>query len=407
LDVTDNLYTGDIAFTGYASSVSPGADEFSFMLLRAVAANEQVFFTDKSWDAGTKTWASDKTLIRWTSNAAYKAGTVIMIQGLTASVLNSNSTPTPKPTNTPKAGTPTVTPTTTTIVNLPSAGDVFDMEYSGGFSLSKTNGDFITAFQGSLATPRCIAGINMVPGGYITSGTASTYASYLPPGLTLGVNAVALLPTGSTNFNAYFSNCAGIASRTSASSVLEGFMTAANWTLDANDGEALPQPAIVCGLIDVTPLPTWTKTFTPTKTPTNTKTVTPTRTVTETHTSTVTHTPTVTRTPTVGGAAIADVHASDATQGGHSDSAGFVLAPVPVTSGQPLCLYNANGVASADWKVINMMGEQVANLSFTGSGSQCWNTTGTAPGVYLIEVDVIYNDGTKASIRRKVVVIKP
>jgi hypothetical protein len=62
-------------------------------------------------------------------------------------------------------------------------------------------------------------------------------------------------------------------------------------------------------------------------------------------------------------------------------------------------------VASSNWQVFNMMGERIANLAFGGSGSQCWTTTGTAPGVYLVDVDLVYTDGTKANLRRKIVVV--
>jgi hypothetical protein len=90
-----------------------------------------------------------------------------------------------------------------------------------------------------------------------------------------------------------------------------------------------------------------------------------------------------------------------------SSQGNVILAPVPVKSGDPLCLYNAGNVASADWQVVNLMGERVTELSFGGSGSQCWNTTGTAPGIYIVLVKVTYLDGTTSNLTQKVVVVAP
>jgi hypothetical protein len=83
-----------------------------------------------------------------------------------------------------------------------------------------------------------------------------------------------------------------------------------------------------------------------------------------------------------------------------------LLAPVPATSGQQVCLTNPGSVDSATWQVFNLMGERIADISFGGEGAECWNTTGTAPGLYLVEIDVVYGDGTKATIRQKVVITK-
>ena len=84
-----------------------------------------------------------------------------------------------------------------------------------------------------------------------------------------------------------------------------------------------------------------------------------------------------------------------------------VLAPVPVKSGESLCLYNSGNVVSASWQVMDLIGERVASLSFGGLGNQCWSTTGVAPGIYIVEVSLTYEDGTHAQLTQKVVVADP
>jgi hypothetical protein len=83
------------------------------------------------------------------------------------------------------------------------------------------------------------------------------------------------------------------------------------------------------------------------------------------------------------------------------------LAPVPVKSGDPICLYNSGNEVATTWQVIDLMGEKVAQLTFGGSGSQCWNTTGAAPGIYIIQVSITYDDGTTGNMTQKVVVTAP
>ncbi|HTC19680.1 MAG TPA: hypothetical protein VK859_02460, partial [bacterium] len=70
-------------------------------------------------------------------------------------------------------------------------------------------------------------------------------------------------------------------------------------------------------------------------------------------------------------------------------------------------LYNSANVASATWQVVNLMGERVAELSFGGSGNQCWNTNGAAPSIYVVLIKLTYLDGTASNVTQKVVVIAP
>ena len=158
--------------------------------------------------------------------------------------------------------------------------------------------------------------------------------------------------------------------------------------------------------------PTDTKTPTPTKTTTNTFTVTdtktPTKTPTNSYTPTSTKTATFTRTPTITATPTnTSIGGSIVQLGNRSSSHGKpILAPVPVKSGESICLYNSGDVVSSSWQVIDLIGERVASLSF-GGGNQCWNTTGVAPGIYVVQLEITYSDGTTANITQKVVVISP
>jgi len=81
-----------------------------------------------------------------------------------------------------------------------------------------------------------------------------------------------------------------------------------------------------------------------------------------------------------------------------------VLAPVPVSSGRPLCLLTGTTVQSAGLKIYNLMGEKIADVSFQGPGSHCWNTQGTAPGLYIVDVTLTYADGSTAYTRKKILI---
>jgi hypothetical protein len=50
------------------------------------------------------------------------------------------------------------------------------------------------------------------------------------------------------------------------------------------------------------------------------------------------------------------------------------------------------------------MGEVIANVTFTGTGSHCWSTQGTAPGLYIVDVDLTYPDGSTAYTRKKILI---
>jgi hypothetical protein len=97
-------------------------------------------------------------------------------------------------------------------------------------------------------------------------------------------------------------------------------------------------------------------------------------------------------------------HQANVARPNGGNSGNPILAPVPVVSGEPLCLYNITGMASASWQVVNLMGERVANLTF-GSGAECWNTQGVAPSIYIVLMKLTFSDGRMTNVTQKIVVI--
>jgi hypothetical protein len=130
------LNVGDIAFLEYATD-SP--DRFSFVLLRDIAENTKINFTDKAWDGDFLMPGED--IYYWRGvGRSYSKGEVIHIEE-----------------------------------GIPHANEgVVDPDLSG-FS---NNGDQILAFQGDPDFPVFIAGFSTT--GWITEGIPTTNSSYLP-----------------------------------------------------------------------------------------------------------------------------------------------------------------------------------------------------------------------------------
>jgi len=114
---------------------------------------------------------------------------------------------------------------------------------------------------------------------------------------------------------------------------------------------------------------------------------------TTTPTRTPTSTPTGTATPTV-------------TPTASFDSGALVLAPVPARQGEHVILFFDAVPAATRWEIFNVAGERVAALSFDGPHNHFWETTGVAPGVYFVRIQITYLSGTKLQIIRKAVVIR-
>jgi hypothetical protein len=48
----------------------------------------------------------------------------------------------------------------------------------------------------------------------------------------------------------------------------------------------------------------------------------------------------------------------------------------------------------------------VANFSFSTPVGNCWITQGIAPGLYLVQLKILYSDGTTGAFLKKVVVTR-
>ena len=144
--VGSTLNPGDIAFVEFGTD-SP--DRFAFVLLKDMAENTKITFTDQAWDGNA--WVEGETTYYWRGIArAYAKGEVIHIVEDTLytdeGIINPNLS---------------------------------------GFSNS---GDQILAYQGAAGTPNFIAGFSNT--GWLNSGTPTNNSSYLPA--TLNINDTAL-----------------------------------------------------------------------------------------------------------------------------------------------------------------------------------------------------------------------
>ena len=169
------LTVGDIAIVHYNSST----DAFSFVFLRDVEAGTAVNFTDNGWLASGGFRPGEGT-VTYTAPAAIAAGTIVTLTGL----------------------------------DLDAAGDQ------------------IIAYQGDPATPTVLHLIDFADGNNTVAGDATdANTTALPPGFTLGVNAVAVAFDSSL-----------YAGPTSGSP--EGLFAALNNSANWLDDDALPAPLI-------------------------------------------------------------------------------------------------------------------------------------------------------------------
>lgn len=168
------LTIGDIAFTGYHGTLNaPDDDAFSFVLLKNIAANTVLNFTDNAWGNNSLFRAGEQTLTI-TFNSALVAGREIHVFG--------------DPNGTPSA-------------NIVGGGL---LTISGSMLSLSVNGDQVFAYQGMEASPTFVGAIHMnvysgSPDPSTTDATnwdnlASTAhtanSSFKPAGFTTGTNAL-------------------------------------------------------------------------------------------------------------------------------------------------------------------------------------------------------------------------
>ncbi len=195
-----------VAIVGYNAD---DPDQFSFLALTPLPAGLVLGFTDRGWLAAGGFRPGEGTLT-WTADVSIAAGTEITV-------------------------TPTGTPNTSHGV----------LTSDGSFGLA-TGGDQLFAFRGDPAAPELLFGLQM--NGDWNADAIDPNTSALPPGLTDGVNALALSPEVD---NAAYA-CGVTTGNAESLSIL--ISTPANWVTDDATPLTLPpacsfdvQAGDVCG----------------------------------------------------------------------------------------------------------------------------------------------------------------
>ncbi|TAE52147.1 MAG: T9SS C-terminal target domain-containing protein [Bacteroidetes bacterium] len=185
------LVAGDIAFTRYHQTTN----RFDFVLLRDIAANTQIKFTDNGWRSAGLFRNGESELV-WTTTIARTAGTYVRIIGTT----------------------PTLGTVTGTAMNF------------------SNNGDQVFAFQGTMtSSPTLIAGLQM-NGSWNTDATNSQTSSQ-PTALVTGFAAIAISPE--VDFAGY--DCSILTTGT-ANEIRTSVLTPGFWWADNSSVVAALQP---------------------------------------------------------------------------------------------------------------------------------------------------------------------
>jgi len=172
------LSSGDIAFVQYNAD---NTDNFAFVALVDIPANEEIKFTDNGWKSDN-TWRTGEGVITWTAPAS----------GVTAGT------------------TVTITATTAT------SGTI-----SGTLPAFSADGDQLIAYQGTSAM---IAALNNEGSAIWQADATSTNTSVLPQGLTNGTNAVALTEVDNVKYTG--------ATTGNKATLLAAINNSANWSGD-------------------------------------------------------------------------------------------------------------------------------------------------------------------------------
>jgi hypothetical protein len=243
------LVKGDIAFVGYiGNGTVAGNDQFSFVLLRDIAANTVINFTDNAWlrtSATTGSFTTAEGTVTWTSNAAYIKGTEIKIE-MTSST--------------------TAIATYSYLMTSGTAGSAVGT-LMPSFS---ANGDQVTAYRGTSSAPTFISAIHMnsynagIVGEPVTNtsqwdGSYNTLNACGLPALTSvstnnfltnGVDALWIPGNPVLEYDNSRFNCSG--TLTNVAGIRAAVYTLANWTTGDNDA---PDFSLPTGCFASSPLP--------------------------------------------------------------------------------------------------------------------------------------------------------
>ncbi len=217
------LSPGDIAILGY--NINTPNQEFCFLLLTDIPSGTVINFTDFGWcsggsytgfqsylPCGANSGAGSDGAITWTSTAPMSCGTQVRVQcrnNLTAS-----------------AGT---------VTGLQAQGSI-----NTDYMTLTTNGDQIFAFQGTLASPTFITGLNTQGTGWATVLNQCDFTSLLST-LPAGLNATnsMTMPVASPN-NAVYN---GTVTSGSPAQLKAAIFNNANWNTSETVTYTLPLAA--------------------------------------------------------------------------------------------------------------------------------------------------------------------
>lgn len=147
LQAQTTLSPGDIAILQYNSDGNP--EVIKFVALTSMESGTTINFTDNGWNGSA--FRTSEGVYTWTAASSV------------------------------------------------SCGDIITMSIATGSFNLNANGDQIFAYQGTLASPSFIFGINVSTGNWV-DGTPSSRKTALPSALTDGTNAVTLTHIDNTKY---------------------------------------------------------------------------------------------------------------------------------------------------------------------------------------------------------------
>lgn len=253
------ITTGDIAIVAYQSDNSGGSlnrEFFQFVLLKPVTTGTIIYFTDAGYRTDTGKWnaaagaggTSSEGLVRWTAQSDLAAGAVV-------TYLGGASNTTASTTEWQHLDPTTGAAITTNNLSLSNTGDslyaLVNPTFAGTDNLGATA---VTALFFGVSTTTGDGFDPTFPTAQPTVGTA------LAPGLTDGVNAIAISRIGGAGGTLsangrYDETAAGSVESGSAAAIRASIMNEANWTRATTGAPITPNSGHAAGTFAVA-LPT-------------------------------------------------------------------------------------------------------------------------------------------------------
>ncbi|MCF6279660.1 MAG: T9SS type A sorting domain-containing protein [Flavobacteriaceae bacterium] len=228
------LNSGDIAFIGYHEDAT---DQFTWISLTNIPANEEIYFTDKGWDGAGNTWYSngEGQMLYIAPAGGIACGTIIHINEVSANTFTVTG-----------GGSATIESG-----NWSQSGGDQVLAYRGGSGVEPSSPVFIAGVHADYnasdynATTTWNNGVSTINGS----------SSMLPLGLTNGINCVSLHPApGPELDNTHYDG-----TLTGTANELRALINnPANWGANqTNSGplnitaSAFPTPSVDCSVLNV------------------------------------------------------------------------------------------------------------------------------------------------------------